>query len=252
MNKKITVFSILLTSITMGVFCTQPPDEVTSFRSVSVLPGDGTVSVQWWIADSTLDNMAWGFFTSVKLFRAPRDGRFELIAEFGPMVPLRAGWCLTDSSVINGTAYDYYLQTLFYLYENPEFVGFSDTFSVTPQSGLEAPRPPAPNDFSFDQPLASDTVRLSWSPPTGHDSLYYILYSHTGVDFEIFEELIDDEGNVWDPSGDGLRPVHLDSASYSFTCDRDGLFRYYQIYVFRDSVLSYPSEVLTIEHEWAP
>lgn len=231
--------------------CTPPPEQIEPFLWVKALPGDGKVTVQWWLNEETLYEQG-GRLGHFKLLRE-EDGKFKEIAEFGPVNPLRAGWCLTDSSVTNGKSYRYIVHAIFAIYEDPDAEGYSDTLVATPQASLTDPRPAAPDSFSCKQLLA-DTVKLLWVPPAINDSLYYLLYySPTTMNFVTYDEELDDVGHEWNPGETyGVYPVKLDSLPFIFYCDRDGDTRFYQVITFCDSIMGYPSEVLEIEHTWEP
>jgi len=232
--------------------CTPQLEKIEPFLWVKVLPGDSRMSVQWWLTDSTLlyEGNKFGYF---KLMRSKDGGKFEAIAEKSNLNPLYAGWCWTDSTCENGTEYRYYVQASFWIFDYPESEGFSDTFSATPEAGLADPRPPAPDSLRNDALVeGSDTVTLRWAQSAEHDSLYYIFLSEAAIDFTIYLENFDGAGRDWDPSGDMVSPVKLDSTVYTFNCDHDGTKRYYKVSVFRDSVMSYPSRELEIEHTWEP
>jgi hypothetical protein len=188
------------------------------------------------------------------LMRAEDGGKFEAVGELGPISPPPAGWCLTDSTVENGKTYQYYIHVVFALYEDPDAQGFSDTFTVTPQAGLDDPRPQPPDNFAFD-PLVefSDTVTLRWDEPVEHDSLYYLFMApSSGSEFTIYLEEFDGSDHLWAPSGNQYHPAQIDSCTFTFLCARDGITRYYEILSFTDSVMSYPSQILEIEHTWQP
>jgi hypothetical protein len=146
------------------------------------------------------------------------------------------------------------VHAIFAVFEDPDAEGYSDTLLVTPQAGLADPRPQPPDSFR-NKALLADTVTLLWNELPEHDSLYYLLY-HSPLlqEFTTYEEFLDAAGHEWDPTGGdlGVHPVRLDSATHTFYCDRDGETRSYRIIAFVDSVLSYPSEILEIEHYWQP
>ncbi|MBD3284889.1 hypothetical protein GF359_00835 [candidate division WOR-3 bacterium] len=247
----ISKMSIILFLIFLALTgCTEPPERIEPFLWVKALPGDGTVSVQWWLNDSTLLYQG-GKYGHLILMRSEEDGQFEQVAEFGPTNPLYAGWCWTDSSVENGIQYRYYVKAIFAIFTDPDAEGFSDTFTVTPQPGLADPRPSAPSSFTNDPLLeGSDYVTLHWMCNEPHDSVYYIFLAYGSVGFDIYHDNFDGTGREWDPSGTRVDPVKLDTTSYTFQCQRDGDTRYYKIAVFTDSVMSYSSEQLEIEHTW--
>lgn len=243
---------ILILGLLVSASCTPPPDQIEPFIWAKALPGDGRVSVQWWLTEETL-LMQGGRFGHFKLMRAKGDEGFEVVGELGPTSPLYAGWCWTDSTVANDREYRYLVYAIFAIFENPDAEGYSDTLHLIPQAGLADPRPPALDSFSSD-PLVedSDTVTLRWIPPEDHDSLYYIFLSQGVLGFLIYLDNFDGAGRYWDPSGTQVDPVKLDSAVYTFLCNRDGGTRYYRIAAFVDSIMSYPSEILEIEHTWEP
>ncbi len=235
-----------------AITCTPPPEQIQPFLWVKSLEGNGRVTIQFWLTEETLlaQGNRYGHF---KLLRAEGVGKFEEVAELGPINPLRATWCWTDSSVTNGKSYRYFVHAIFAVFENPDAEGFSDTSLVTPRTGLADPRPQPPEDLTYK--LFADTVTLQWVPPPLHDSLYYLLYySPALAEFTTYEERLDNADHEWDPTGGdlGVHPVRLDSATHTFYCDRDGETRSYRIIAFVDSIMSYPSEILEIEHEWQP
>ncbi|MBN2379118.1 hypothetical protein JXM67_04890 [candidate division WOR-3 bacterium] len=230
--------------------CTRTPDKIDPFLWVKVMPADGRVSVQCWLNDSTLLYQG-GKFGLFKLMRAEGEGEFEALRELGPTTPLYATWCWTDSTVENGKEYRYYVQAIFAIFEDPDAEGYSDTFAVTPQAGLEDPRPSAPDSLRNDLLVeGSDEVTLRWVPPENHDDFYYIFLSEGALDFLIYLYNFDGTGREWDPSGNQTDPVELDTPVYTFLCYQDGYTRYYMVTAFVDSVMSYPSDVLEIKHTW--
>jgi hypothetical protein len=243
--------NLLLIALLAVITCTPPPEEIEPFIWVRALEGDGRVTVQFWLNEETLldQGARLGHF---KLLRAEGESKFEEVAELGPINPLRATWCWTDSSVTNGKSYRYLVHAIFAIFEDPDAEGFSDTLVVTPQTSLADPRPQPPESLR-NKALLADTVTLLWNELPEHDSLYYLLYYSPYLDeFTTYEEYLDAAGHEWNPTGGdlGVHPVHLDSAIYTFYCDRDGETRSYRIIAFVDSIMSYPSEILEIEHTW--
>lgn len=242
--------SVLFIALLAVVACTPSPEEIEPFLWVKALEGDGRVSVQFWLTEGTLLDQG-GKLGHFKLLRTEGEGKFAEIAELGPINPLRVTWCWTDSSVTNGKSYRYLVHATFAIFEDPDAEGFSDTLSVTPRIGLADPRPQPPESLTYK--LFADTVTLQWVPPPLHDSLYYLLYFSPRLqEFTTYEEFLDAAGHEWDPTGPdlGVHPVRLDSATHTFYCDRDGETRSYRIIAFVDSIMSYPSEILEIEHSW--
>jgi len=227
--------------------CIPPHYVIRPFAQVKVLGGNGKVAVQFWLTDTTLNYQS-GKLGLFKLMRSKQgEDKYHEVARLGPISPPPKAWCFSDSSVNNGEAYEYYIYATFSVFETPDDEGYSDTFTVRPASNLSDPRPPAPKEFK-NLELRKDTVTLIWIPPQNHDSLYYILYSPTGLVFRTYDKEFDSKGNIWDPAGDKASPLKLDSARYTFKCSCDGDFRYYLLYAFRDSIMSYPSKVLKIKH----
>ncbi len=240
----LVVLSLVYTS------CTTP--QVEPFLWTKALPGDSRVTVQFWLTNDVLLTYG-GMLGHFKLLRAEGDGDFEEIDQFGPINPLRATWSWTDTTAENGKTYKYIVHAIFAIFTNPEAEGYSDTLEVTPESGLDDPRPQAPDSLRNRSPLLKDTVELFWIPPDTSSHLYYLLYAPASLEFVTYMDNFDGTGRNWDPSGDGgVEPAALDSAYYKFNCQRDGDTRYYMIYAFRDSILSYPSDTLTIVHSWQP
>jgi hypothetical protein len=236
-----------------AITCTPPPEQIQPFLWVKPLEGNGRVTIQFWLTEEALlaQGNRYGHF---KLLRAEGGGKFEEVAELGPINPLRATWSWTDSSVTNGKSYRYFVHAIFAVFEDPDAEGYSDTLSCLPQAGLLDPRPQPPESLTH-KPLFEDTVTLLWAEPPEHDSLYYLLYySPALAEFTTYEESLDGVGHEWDPTGGdlGVHPVRLDSARFTFCCDRDGQTRSYRIIAFVDSVMSYPSDILEIEHHWQP
>lgn len=252
MEKSVNLFGAT-TILLSFLVCTPPPTQIEPFVWVKAFAGDSRATVQFWINQNTLLEYG-GMFGHFKLMRSEEGKKFEQVAELGPLNPIRAGWALTDTSVQNGKTYRYFVHAVFAIFTNPEAEGFSDTMTVTPEEGLADPRPPAPESLNYKHPLVEDTVDLYWGSPDSCDGLYYLLYAPSSLEFTTYYENIDGVGqHAWDPGGSkGVRPVKLDSSFYRFLCARDGDTRYYMVYAFRDSILSYPSETLKIEHTWQP
>lgn len=254
-RKSLLQASVAVIVLIAAISCT-PPAQIQPFlwiKWIKALEGDGRVTVQFWLTEETLLDQGgrYGHFT---LLRAEGEGKFIEVAELGPINPLRVTWCWTDSSVTNGKSYRYLVHAIFAVFDDPEAEGYSDTLTVTPQAGLADPRPQPPESLRH-MPLFEDTVTLLWAEPSEHDSLYYLLYYSPAIhDFTTYEENLDGAGHEWDPTGGdlGVHPVRLDSARYTFYCDRDDKTRSYRIIYFVDSVMSYPSEILEIEHTWQP
>jgi len=247
----ITVMLGVAGTLMLIIACTPPPEQIEPFAEFKAFAGDGRVSVQFWLtADALTDQGSrYGHF---KLLRSEEDGDFTEIAELGPLNPLRVTWCWTDSSVTNGVSYRYLVYAIFAIFEDPDYVGYSDTLYVYPESGLDDPRPQPPDSLR-NETLLADTVTLLWNEPAAHDSLYYLLYYSPKLqEFTTYDVSLDGI-HEWDPTqGDlGVHPVKLDSTQYTFICARDGGIRYYKIVSFTDSIMSYPSGALEIEHEWA-
>ena len=127
--KSIIRLSILSAIFLTIISCIQPPAQIEPFLWVKALPGDGTVSVQWWLNDSTLLYQG-GRLGHLMLMRTEDGADFECVAEFGPTNPLYAGWCWTDSTVENGAEYSYYVHAVFAIFEDPDAEGFSDSRKV--------------------------------------------------------------------------------------------------------------------------
>ncbi len=230
--------------------CTTPL--VEPFLWTKALPGDSKVTVQFWLTDDALLTYG-GMLGHFILMRAEEGGKYEEIAQFGPINPLRATWSWTDTTVSNGKTYRYLVHAKFAIFENPEAEGYSDTLQATPEDGLADPRPEAPDSFRNRTPLFKDTVELFWVPPDTGSLLYYLLFSASDLEFLTFDSNFDGTGRNWDPGGEGgVEPATLDSAYYKFNCQRDGDTRYYMVYAFKDSIMSYPSDTLAIVHTWQP
>lgn len=230
--------------------CTTP--QVEPFLWTKALPGDSKVTVQFWLTDDVLLTYG-GMLGHFILMRAEGEGDFEEIAQFGPINPLRVTWSWTDTTAENGKTYRYLVHAIFAIFQNPEAEGYSDTLVAVPEDGLVDPRPEAPDSLRNRSPLFKDTVELFWSPPQDADDFYYLLYSPSNLEFFTFDSNFDGTGRNWDPGNEGgVKPASLDSAYYKFNCQRDGDTRYYMVCAFKDSIMSYPSDTLAIEHTWQP
>lgn len=248
-NVRILAGCLWVLTLVLSVNCTPPPSS-NPFSRVNSLAGDGRVHIQWWLDEDTLFRYA-NSFSHIKLMKETAEGNFEIIQEFGPLWPPRQAWCFTDSNLTNGLEYRYLLHSVFAILEDPLSEGYSETLTVTPQFGIPDPRPAAVSDFR-NAPLVGDTVELTWSIPEGSDNLYYLLWSPDGKAFHAYYTNMDNAGHDWDPGKDGMYPVEIDSAAFTFVYDRNGDTCYYLIYSFTDSILSYPSQILTIGHTWQP
>jgi hypothetical protein len=238
--------------ILLLVYASCTPPQAEPFLWTKALAGDSRVTVQFWLNDDAL--LAYGgMLGHFKLMRAEGEGDYEEIDAFGPINPLRATWSWTDTTAENGKTYKYLVHAIFAIFENPEAEGYSDTLVAVPKAGLTDPRPAAPDSFRYKSPLFKDTVELFWNPPDSADDIYYLLYAPPSLEFVTFDSNFDGSGRNWDPGNEGgVEPATLDSAYYKFNCQRDGDTRYYMIYAFRDSIMSYPSDTLEIVHTWQP
>lgn len=250
MDNRIRLFKYLIVLASLAVtYCTPTPTQ-NPFQLVKALPADGKVHIQWWLDEDTIFRYA-SSFSHVMLMKETSGGKFEVIQEFGPLWPPRQAWCFTDSNLTNSQSYRYVLHAVFAILEDPLSEGYSETLTVIPQSGLADPRPDAVEGL-HNAPLKEDTVRLTWSLPTKTDSLYYLLWSPDSGQFHTYYVNMDNAGHDWAPDEEGVYPVRFDSTTFTFLYDRNGDTCYYRIYTFRDSILSYPSEVLKIAHTWQP
>lgn len=206
--------------------------------------------IQWWLTETTLLDRG-AMYSHFKLLRSQDGGKFVEIADYGPHSPPRATWFIIDSTVINGSTYRYVLHAVFAIFEDPEAEGFSDTLVVTPQTGLADPRPQAP-DSIWHELLVEDSVTIVWISPEGNDEIYYLLWTPAADSLYIYEENFDNAGHDWSPGEDDMHPAELDTSSFTFIHARNGDIAFYQVYCFVDSVISYPSGLLEIEHTWQP
>lgn len=238
--KRITVFLVVI-PIVLFFNCSRERDEeprrVNAISEFWVLPGSGTVYIQW-----CLDTDVWfdesPELLGVEIYRADSSScNFKEIQwhTYGDM----QYWGVLDSTVQDSIHYIYYIKVNFYMEpEIPVPYDISDTISVFPFPDAEDPIPDAPESLSIVS--EADSFSMSWVPPANCDSLYYLLISEDNQTYNnVYEN--------WYPNW--FEPIWLSTPQYYFRNLHDGKIRYYKVIALVDSIISYPSECDSIKHE---
>jgi hypothetical protein len=238
--KKLIIISIIVAFI-LSLHCTKSRDDqprrVNAIDEFWVFSGSGLVYIQW-----RLNTDVWfeegPELLGCEIYRV--DSSSTTFSEIQWLTyPDRQYWGVFDSTVQDSTQYMYYIKIIFHMgSEIPNPYDISDTISAFPFPEALIPIPDAPESLSI--VATGDSFAMCWVPPSGCDSLYYLLISEDGQTY-------DNNVDYWYPNP--FEPIWLSTPQYQFYNRRDGQMRYYKVISFDYQILSAPSEPDSVRHE---
>ncbi len=236
--KKIAIYcSLLLFLLPLNCAKEPQPQRINAIERFWVIPGSGMVYIQW-----RLNTDVWFVeepeFLGYEIYRA--DSSSGIFREIQRLTyEDRQYWGVLDSTVQDSVYYAYYIEVTFFMEcEIPCPYDISDTVSVFPYPDAQDPIPDAPESLSI--VAAGDSFSISWVPPNGCDSLYYLLVSEDGQTYS-------NTGDYWYPNW--FEPIWLSIPQYQIYNLRDEEMRYYKVVALVNRILSYASMSDSIRHE---
>jgi hypothetical protein len=191
-------------------------------ESFQVIEGDGTIYLQWSIAED--GNMAGREIEGLYVHKVGSGtiGAINLYQEEGLIMP-EYGTFL-DTVCVNGVEYGYFLEAVL----NVELSLHSDTIYGKVQHGLPDPFPVSPD--SVVSYCEDSFFVLQWIPPVNHDSLYYLCRSDNAQSWFTFS----------------FEPIWYNTPQCTLPYTNENDYRYFKIACFINGIMSLPSDSVII------